>query len=161
MNKDYIAHHGIEGQRWGVRRFQNEDGTLTEAGKRRYRQLGESISRNTAKAEQYAYKNTKAETRRVRLEGKAAKYSSRVMGDLNRQMARHMSGKRATGGFRRDVRRSERYTRRLNRVNRGLSRRMNSIRRLGERNDRLAQEMERLTARVSDQYIDELRKKSN
>lgn len=30
----YLQHHGIKGQRWGVRRFQNEDGTLTEAGKR-------------------------------------------------------------------------------------------------------------------------------
>lgn len=32
----YLAHHGIKNQRWGVRRFQNEDGTLTEAGKDRY-----------------------------------------------------------------------------------------------------------------------------
>lgn len=32
----YICHHGIKGQKWGVRRFQNEDGTLTPAGKRRY-----------------------------------------------------------------------------------------------------------------------------
>ena len=28
-----LYHHGIKGQRWGVRRFQNKDGTLTEAGK--------------------------------------------------------------------------------------------------------------------------------
>lgn len=33
---DYLAHHGILGQKWGVRRFQNEDGTYTEAGKERY-----------------------------------------------------------------------------------------------------------------------------
>lgn len=32
-----LAHHGIKGQHWGVRRFQNEDGTLTAAGKERYR----------------------------------------------------------------------------------------------------------------------------
>lgn len=31
-----IAHSGIKGQRWGVRRYQNEDGTWTEAGKERY-----------------------------------------------------------------------------------------------------------------------------
>lgn len=32
----YLAHHGIKGQRWGVRRYQNEDGTLTNAGKKHY-----------------------------------------------------------------------------------------------------------------------------
>lgn len=31
-----LYHHGIKGQKWGVRRFQNPDGTLTAAGKIRY-----------------------------------------------------------------------------------------------------------------------------
>lgn len=35
----YLAHYGILGQEWGKRRFQNYDGTLTEAGKARYRKL--------------------------------------------------------------------------------------------------------------------------
>lgn len=30
----YLAHHGIKGMKWGVRRFQNPDGSLTSAGKR-------------------------------------------------------------------------------------------------------------------------------
>jgi len=33
MNNNYLVHYGIKGQKWGVRRFQNEDGTLTEEGK--------------------------------------------------------------------------------------------------------------------------------
>ena len=32
----WIAHHGILGQKWGVRRYQNPDGSLTAAGKRKY-----------------------------------------------------------------------------------------------------------------------------
>lgn len=32
----HLEHHGILGQKWGVRRFQNPDGTLTNAGKKRY-----------------------------------------------------------------------------------------------------------------------------
>ena len=32
----YLAHHGVKNQRWGVRRFQNPDGSLTAAGKLRY-----------------------------------------------------------------------------------------------------------------------------
>ena len=36
MPNTYIAHHGIKGQKWGVRRYQNPDGTLTKEGKDRY-----------------------------------------------------------------------------------------------------------------------------
>ena len=32
----YLAHHGIKGQKWGIRRYQNEDGTLTAEGRARY-----------------------------------------------------------------------------------------------------------------------------
>lgn len=35
IKEDELYHHGIKGQKWGVRRFQNPDGTLTAAGKRR------------------------------------------------------------------------------------------------------------------------------
>ena len=36
-----LYHHGIKGQRWGVRRYQNPDGTLTDLGKKKasYRQI--------------------------------------------------------------------------------------------------------------------------
>lgn len=32
----YLIHHGIKGQKWGVRRYQNDDGTLTSEGQKRY-----------------------------------------------------------------------------------------------------------------------------
>jgi hypothetical protein len=39
MTKEYstfLEHHGVKGQKWGVRRYQNEDGSLTKDGRVRY-----------------------------------------------------------------------------------------------------------------------------
>ena len=35
MNENYLSHHGIKGMKWGVRRYQRSDGSLTLAGKKR------------------------------------------------------------------------------------------------------------------------------
>ena len=40
-----LRHHGIKGQKWGVRRYQNKDGTLTNAGKQRYKEAKDSDKR--------------------------------------------------------------------------------------------------------------------
>lgn len=49
-DEDYLEHHGIMGQKWGVRRYQNEDGTLTEEGKARYNDGRETTIKGTGKA---------------------------------------------------------------------------------------------------------------
>ena len=41
---DFLAHHGIKGQKWGVRRFQNPDGSLTEEGKKRYNEDAQKLT---------------------------------------------------------------------------------------------------------------------
>ena len=36
MDYKHLEHAGVKGMRWGVRRYQNKDGSLTDAGKKRY-----------------------------------------------------------------------------------------------------------------------------
>lgn len=42
-----LYHHGIKGQRWGKRNYQNTDGSLTTAGKLRYAKGNRGVTRNT------------------------------------------------------------------------------------------------------------------
>lgn len=48
-NTDELFHHGIKGQRWGFRRYQNKDGSLTPAGKRRADKLQAQYAKLTGK----------------------------------------------------------------------------------------------------------------
>lgn len=47
IRPDELYHHGVKGQKWGLRRFQNSDGTLTSAGRQRYNvdKLGSRVGR--------------------------------------------------------------------------------------------------------------------
>lgn len=50
---DTLYHHGIKGQRWGIRRFQKKDGTLTPAGKKRYSDGSAKVKREDKLYEKY------------------------------------------------------------------------------------------------------------
>lgn len=47
MDNAQLYHWGIKGMKWGVRRYQNSDGSLTAAGKKRYSDDNSGDSRNT------------------------------------------------------------------------------------------------------------------
>ena len=52
LREEDLMHHGIKGQKWGVRRYQNEDGSWTAAGRERYgneRSFGGTARRALAK----------------------------------------------------------------------------------------------------------------
>ena len=44
--KHYLYHHGIKGQKWGVRRYQNADGSLTSTGQKRYSSTSKDFKLN-------------------------------------------------------------------------------------------------------------------
>ena len=47
MSSNELAHHGIKGMRWGVRRYQNKDGSLTKAGRKKMAKLDKEYSKLT------------------------------------------------------------------------------------------------------------------
>lgn len=60
---DYLEHHGIKGMHWGIRRFQNTDGSLTGAGRKRYGVLDktrEKISGAVSRHKEKQLKQAKA-----------------------------------------------------------------------------------------------------
>lgn len=58
-NEEVLEHHGIRGQKWGVRRFQNKDGSLKPAGEKRYG--GDSDVKSAKKSAKAEYKAAKKE----------------------------------------------------------------------------------------------------
>lgn len=66
MYSNELEHHGILGQKWGVRRFQNADGSLTSAGKKRVKKsLTEKVNDYKTKKVKVKIKKEKSKQRLI------------------------------------------------------------------------------------------------
>ena len=85
--EDELQHWGVQGMRWGVRRYQNKDGSLTKAGKKRYgtRTNFDRVQAAKKAAEKYNSKEAKAKRKAdARAEAEIAKYRKK-MGDKDKK----------------------------------------------------------------------------
>lgn len=116
--EQYLEHHGILGQRWGVRRFQNPDGSLTKAGQKRYGETKEQFG-----------KTDKQIQNRLNDLSKAMAYNNRDIRDNKQRLAtlqgnyERNTGKRPTSVDQvrdRDKKKWNKYTENINKASKNL-----------------------------------------
>lgn len=118
-NSEELTHYGTLGQKWGIRRWQNEDGSLTEAGAARYAKLSRrnerlvrkvnrtqpkldrtserlpKAQRMKARAERLRERANRLEARSARVENSVDKYKARI----DRYMAKIRRNDRKMSSF--------------------------------------------------------------
>lgn len=80
---DFIVHYGIMGMKWGVRRYQNEDGSLTDLGKKRLYSYHSKINKLQSRVDkankQYDIQTQKYATKANKLAAKSAKLKNKAL----------------------------------------------------------------------------------
>lgn len=104
---DELCHYGVQGMKWGTRRYQNEDGTLTEEGRRHYgRTMAKELNKNDRRIA-----SAKAQERKHSLDAKKyRKKYKKAVSDENQGKAKKLKKKirEADSEKRKEMRRIQR-----------------------------------------------------
>ena len=74
MNTTELKHHGILGMKWGVRRYQNADGSLTQAGKKRAQR--DNLSANKKRVKEMSDDELRKAVNRLNMEKQYSQLSN-------------------------------------------------------------------------------------
>lgn len=87
-----LYHYGIQGQKWGQRRFQNADGTLTEEGRKRYGVTERSVNRAKAayKASKWSGDKNKISAAKANYKNAKKQYAANVA-DARKEVYKNLS----------------------------------------------------------------------
>ena len=110
-SSDYLAHYGVIGMKWGIRKYQNPDGSLTAKGKKRYKTTGkgkyEYKSHSTKKYDRklkdvaWQLKNETDSKKKAKLEAKQKEYEKRatISRELDRREQQYASKHSVAGNL--------------------------------------------------------------
>lgn len=93
-----LQHHGVVGQKWGVRRYQKKDGSLTRKGKKLYKEASKDSKWQQKKAEKMLTKRSKQLTKKI--DKKTKKYIDNLVKErdlVNKHISDIQSGKLKAG----------------------------------------------------------------
>lgn len=91
QNNNEIYHHGIPGMKWGIRRYQNKDGSLTPAGRKRAAKLENKYNKLTGKKIGNDSNSSKTNTRMTNEELREKTNRLRLENEYAREISNYQS----------------------------------------------------------------------